>query len=96
VASPPDRRVTRDDIGVASAGVAVNNTAATSCSSVSGASSRSRNPSSSPGRNGQLSSKFPRYYPLDGRDMLRQLDFIYLHDHTNVSLYLCIIYRSYS
>ncbi|EGI58781.1 hypothetical protein G5I_13115 [Acromyrmex echinatior] len=57
VASPPDRRVTRDDIGVAPAGVAVNNAAATSCSSVSSAtSSKSRNPSSSPGRNGQLST----------------------------------------
>ncbi|XP_025992316.1 calcium/calmodulin-dependent 3',5'-cyclic nucleotide phosphodiesterase 1 isoform X5 [Solenopsis invicta] len=62
VASPPDRRVTRDDIGVASGGVAVNNAAATGCSSSSSstsggaASSRSRNPSSSsPGRNGQLS-----------------------------------------
>jgi len=59
VASPPDRRVTRDDIGVASAGVTVNNAAVTGCSSASGAaSSKSRNPSSSPGRNGQLSSKF--------------------------------------
>ncbi|XP_011065245.1 PREDICTED: calcium/calmodulin-dependent 3',5'-cyclic nucleotide phosphodiesterase 1A isoform X4 [Acromyrmex echinatior] len=58
VASPPDRRVTRDDIGVAPAGVAVNNAAATSCSSVSSAtSSKSRNPSSSPGRNGQLSKQ---------------------------------------
>ncbi|XP_071561068.1 dual specificity calcium/calmodulin-dependent 3',5'-cyclic nucleotide phosphodiesterase 1-like isoform X1 [Temnothorax nylanderi] len=65
VASPPDRRVTRDDIGVASAGsggsgggVAVNNAAATGCSSASGsASSRTRNPSSSPGRNGQLSKQ---------------------------------------
>jgi len=71
VASPPDRRVTRDDIGVASAGVAAsaNNAAATGCiSSASGASgatasARSRNPSTSPGRNGQLSSKFSRYYP---------------------------------
>ncbi|XP_011647415.1 calcium/calmodulin-dependent 3',5'-cyclic nucleotide phosphodiesterase 1-like isoform X3 [Pogonomyrmex barbatus] len=58
VASPPDRRVTRDDIGVASAGIAVNNAATTGCSSASGAtSSRSRNPSSSPGRNGQLSKQ---------------------------------------
>lgn len=61
VASPPDRRVTRDDIGVASAGAAANN--ATGCSSTSGAAStRPRNPSSSPGRNGQLSSKFSRHY----------------------------------
>lgn len=59
VASPPDRRVTRDDIGVASAG-ATANVATTSCSSGS-TSSRSHNPSS-PGRNGQLASKFPRYY----------------------------------
>lgn len=56
VASPPDRRVTRDDIGVASAGAAANN--ATGCSSTSGAAStRPRNPSSSPGRNGQLSKQ---------------------------------------
>ncbi|XP_012224652.1 dual specificity calcium/calmodulin-dependent 3',5'-cyclic nucleotide phosphodiesterase 1-like isoform X4 [Linepithema humile] len=60
VASPPDRRVTRDDIGVASAGVAANasNAAATGCSGASGmASSRPRNPSSSPGRNGQLAKQ---------------------------------------
>ncbi|XP_014476914.1 PREDICTED: calcium/calmodulin-dependent 3',5'-cyclic nucleotide phosphodiesterase 1A-like isoform X2 [Dinoponera quadriceps] len=52
VASPPDRRVTRDDIGVASAGVAANANEATGCSS-GAATSRPRNPSS-PGRNGQL------------------------------------------
>ncbi|XP_070154343.1 dual specificity calcium/calmodulin-dependent 3',5'-cyclic nucleotide phosphodiesterase 1 isoform X3 [Polyergus mexicanus] len=58
VASPPDRRVTRDDIGVASAGAAANNATATSCSGSSGAAStRPRNPSSSPGRNGQLSKQ---------------------------------------
>ncbi|XP_029667903.1 calcium/calmodulin-dependent 3',5'-cyclic nucleotide phosphodiesterase 1-like isoform X3 [Formica exsecta] len=58
VASPPDRRVTRDDIGVASAGAAANNATATSCSgSSSAASTRPRNPSSSPGRNGQLSKQ---------------------------------------
>lgn len=63
VASPPDRRVTRDDIGVASAGAAANNATATGCSGASGAAStRPRNPSSSPDRNGQLSSKFSRYY----------------------------------
>lgn len=63
VASPPDRRVTRDDIGVASAGAAANNATATGCSgSSSAASTRPRNPSSSPGRNGQLSSKFSKYY----------------------------------
>lgn len=66
VASPPDRRVTRDDIGVASAGVlaTANNAAATGCTSTSGtASTRARNSSTSPGRNGQLSSKsFPKYY----------------------------------
>ncbi|KAH0952273.1 hypothetical protein HN011_004408 [Eciton burchellii] len=59
IASPPDRRVTRDDIGVASAGVAAsaNNATATSC--ISGASGgtpsvRPRNSSTSPGRNGQV------------------------------------------
>ncbi|XP_050459023.1 dual specificity calcium/calmodulin-dependent 3',5'-cyclic nucleotide phosphodiesterase 1-like isoform X3 [Cataglyphis hispanica] len=58
VASPPDRRVTRDDIGVASAGAAANNATATGCSgSSSAASTRPRNPSSSPGRNGQLSKQ---------------------------------------
>ncbi|XP_026830914.1 calcium/calmodulin-dependent 3',5'-cyclic nucleotide phosphodiesterase 1A isoform X2 [Ooceraea biroi] len=60
VASPPDRRVTRDDIGVASAGVAANanNAAATGCTSASGATStRPRHPSTSPGRNGQLSKQ---------------------------------------
>ncbi|RLU15111.1 hypothetical protein DMN91_012998 [Ooceraea biroi] len=59
-ASPPDRRVTRDDIGVASAGVAANanNAAATGCTSASGATStRPRHPSTSPGRNGQLSKQ---------------------------------------
>ncbi|XP_036145623.1 L-type lectin-domain containing receptor kinase S.7-like isoform X3 [Monomorium pharaonis] len=56
VASPPDRRVTKDDIGVASASVAVNNAAVSGCSSGT-ASSRSHNPSSSPGRNGQLSKQ---------------------------------------
>jgi len=78
VASPPDRRVTRDDIGVASAGVTVNNAAVTGCGSVSGAaSSKSRNPSSSPGRNGQLSSKFSKYssrdIPFDSWNLLRYL-----------------------
>ncbi|KAL6428409.1 hypothetical protein ACFW04_008589 [Cataglyphis niger] len=58
LASPPDRRVTRDDIGVASAGAAANNATATGCSgSSSAASTRPRNPSSSPGRNGQLSKQ---------------------------------------
>ncbi|XP_020295315.1 calcium/calmodulin-dependent 3',5'-cyclic nucleotide phosphodiesterase 1-like isoform X2 [Pseudomyrmex gracilis] len=61
VASPPDRRVTRDDIGVASAGAAANanNAAAIGCasSSSSSSSSRPRNSSSSPGRNGQLSKQ---------------------------------------
>ncbi|XP_029161381.1 calcium/calmodulin-dependent 3',5'-cyclic nucleotide phosphodiesterase 1A-like isoform X6 [Nylanderia fulva] len=58
VASPPDRRVTRDDIGVASAGAAANSASATSCSGASGAAStRPRNPSSSPDRNGQLSKQ---------------------------------------
>ncbi|XP_025152402.1 calcium/calmodulin-dependent 3',5'-cyclic nucleotide phosphodiesterase 1A isoform X7 [Harpegnathos saltator] len=54
VASPPDRRVTRDDIGVAPAGATANANEATGCSS-GAATSRPRNPSS-PGRNGQLSS----------------------------------------
>ncbi|XP_072758341.1 dual specificity calcium/calmodulin-dependent 3',5'-cyclic nucleotide phosphodiesterase 1 isoform X4 [Anoplolepis gracilipes] len=57
VASPPDRRVTRDDIGVASAGAATNNATATACGASGAASTRQRNPSSSPGRNGQLSKQ---------------------------------------
>lgn len=46
---------------MASAGVAANANEATGCSS-GAAPSRPRNPSS-PGRNGQLPSKFSRYYP---------------------------------
>ncbi|XP_072758333.1 dual specificity calcium/calmodulin-dependent 3',5'-cyclic nucleotide phosphodiesterase 1 isoform X3 [Anoplolepis gracilipes] len=57
IASPPDRRVTRDDIGVASAGAATNNATATACGASGAASTRQRNPSSSPGRNGQLSKQ---------------------------------------
>ncbi|KAK2587026.1 hypothetical protein KPH14_010987 [Odynerus spinipes] len=55
VASPPDRRVTRDDIGVASHGAAANTNAATGCSSAT-TPPRPHNPSS-PGRNGQLSKQ---------------------------------------
>ncbi|XP_078035656.1 dual specificity calcium/calmodulin-dependent 3',5'-cyclic nucleotide phosphodiesterase 1A-like isoform X2 [Augochlora pura] len=51
VASPPDRRVTKDDIAVSSPGASPNVNATTSCTGT--ASSRSHNPSS-PGRNGQL------------------------------------------
>ncbi|XP_029050871.1 calcium/calmodulin-dependent 3',5'-cyclic nucleotide phosphodiesterase 1-like isoform X5 [Osmia bicornis bicornis] len=54
VASPPDRRVTRDDIAVSSPGASPNANATTSCTST--ASSRLYNPSS-PGRNGQLSKQ---------------------------------------
>ncbi|XP_015183310.1 PREDICTED: calcium/calmodulin-dependent 3',5'-cyclic nucleotide phosphodiesterase 1A-like isoform X7 [Polistes dominula] len=64
VASPPDRRVTRDDMGVASHGAASNANASTGgCSSGTTPppppippSSRQHNPSS-PGRNGQLSKQ---------------------------------------
>ncbi|XP_017763730.1 PREDICTED: calcium/calmodulin-dependent 3',5'-cyclic nucleotide phosphodiesterase 1A-like [Eufriesea mexicana] len=52
VASPPDRRVTRDDIAVSSPGASPNVNATTSCTGTT--SSRLHNPSS-PGRNGQLS-----------------------------------------
>nr|KAF7416905.1 hypothetical protein H0235_011436 [Vespula pensylvanica] len=52
IASPPDRRVTRDDMGVASHDTAANT--ATGCSSGT-TPPRPHNPSS-PGRNGQLSS----------------------------------------
>ncbi|XP_066589707.1 dual specificity calcium/calmodulin-dependent 3',5'-cyclic nucleotide phosphodiesterase 1-like isoform X2 [Prorops nasuta] len=55
VASPPDRRVTRDDIEVASPGAAANVNATASCTS-GATSSRLHNPSS-PGRNGQLSKQ---------------------------------------
>ncbi|XP_033323535.1 dual specificity calcium/calmodulin-dependent 3',5'-cyclic nucleotide phosphodiesterase 1A isoform X7 [Megalopta genalis] len=51
VASPPDRRVTKDDIAVSSPGASPNVNATTSCTGT--ASPRSHNPSS-PGRNGQL------------------------------------------
>lgn len=51
VASPPDRRVTRDDIGVSSQGAPTNTNAASSCTTSSP--SRVHN-TSSPGRNGQL------------------------------------------
>ncbi|XP_050492830.1 dual specificity calcium/calmodulin-dependent 3',5'-cyclic nucleotide phosphodiesterase 1-like isoform X1 [Bombus huntii] len=54
VASPPDRRVTRDDIAVSSPGATPNVNATTSCTSTT--SSRLHNPSS-PGRNGQLSKQ---------------------------------------
>ncbi|XP_033177295.1 calcium/calmodulin-dependent 3',5'-cyclic nucleotide phosphodiesterase 1 isoform X1 [Bombus impatiens] len=54
VASPPDRRVTRDDIAVSSPGASPNVNATTSCTSTT--SSRLHNPSS-PGRNGQLSKQ---------------------------------------
>ncbi|XP_060821830.1 dual specificity calcium/calmodulin-dependent 3',5'-cyclic nucleotide phosphodiesterase 1-like isoform X2 [Bombus pascuorum] len=54
VASPPDRRVTRDDIAVSSPGASPNVNATTSCTGTT--SSRSHNPSS-PGRNGQLSKQ---------------------------------------
>ncbi|XP_043521916.1 calcium/calmodulin-dependent 3',5'-cyclic nucleotide phosphodiesterase 1-like isoform X6 [Frieseomelitta varia] len=53
VASPPDRRATRDDITVSSSGASPNVNATTSCT---GTSSRLHNPSS-PGRNGQLSKQ---------------------------------------
>ncbi|XP_046826158.1 calcium/calmodulin-dependent 3',5'-cyclic nucleotide phosphodiesterase 1-like isoform X5 [Vespa crabro] len=53
VASPPDRRVTRDDMGVASHDTAANT--ATGCSSGT-TPPRPHNPSS-PGRNGQLSKQ---------------------------------------
>ncbi|XP_043493240.1 calcium/calmodulin-dependent 3',5'-cyclic nucleotide phosphodiesterase 1-like isoform X6 [Polistes fuscatus] len=59
VASPPDRRVTRDDMGVASHGAAANANASTGCSSGTTPPpppSRQHNPSS-PGRNGQLSKQ---------------------------------------
>ncbi|XP_024937454.1 calcium/calmodulin-dependent 3',5'-cyclic nucleotide phosphodiesterase 1 isoform X1 [Cephus cinctus] len=57
VASPPDRRVTRDDIGLASSPASSNASinASTSCTGGS-ASSCSHGPSS-PGRNGQLSKQ---------------------------------------
>ncbi|KAI4499820.1 hypothetical protein M0802_005076 [Mischocyttarus mexicanus] len=56
VASPPDRRATKDDMGVASHGTAANaNAAATGCSSGT-TPPRPHNPSS-PGRNGQLSKQ---------------------------------------
>ncbi|XP_076628850.1 dual specificity calcium/calmodulin-dependent 3',5'-cyclic nucleotide phosphodiesterase 1 isoform X2 [Colletes latitarsis] len=51
VASPPDRRVTRDDIAVSSPGASPNVNAPTSCTGTT--SSLPHNPSS-PGRNGQL------------------------------------------
>ncbi|XP_076181071.1 dual specificity calcium/calmodulin-dependent 3',5'-cyclic nucleotide phosphodiesterase 1A isoform X4 [Ptiloglossa arizonensis] len=51
VASPPDRRVTKDDIAVSSPGASPNVNATTSCTGTT--SSPSHNPSS-PGRNGQL------------------------------------------
>ncbi|XP_076664159.1 dual specificity calcium/calmodulin-dependent 3',5'-cyclic nucleotide phosphodiesterase 1A isoform X8 [Andrena cerasifolii] len=54
VASPPDRRVTRDDSAVSSPDASPNTNAPTSCTGT--ASSRSHNPSS-PGRNGQLSKQ---------------------------------------
>nr|XP_012139206.1 PREDICTED: calcium/calmodulin-dependent 3',5'-cyclic nucleotide phosphodiesterase 1A isoform X1 [Megachile rotundata] len=54
VASPPDRRVTRDDIAVSSPGSSPNANATTSCTGTT--SSRLYNPSS-PGRNGQLSKQ---------------------------------------
>ncbi|XP_034196321.1 dual specificity calcium/calmodulin-dependent 3',5'-cyclic nucleotide phosphodiesterase 1 isoform X3 [Osmia lignaria lignaria] len=54
VASPPDRRVTRDDIAVSSPDASPNANEATSCTGT--ASSRLYNPSS-PGRNGQLSKQ---------------------------------------
>ncbi|XP_071878849.1 dual specificity calcium/calmodulin-dependent 3',5'-cyclic nucleotide phosphodiesterase 1A isoform X1 [Bombus fervidus] len=54
VASPPDRRVTRDDIAVSSPGASPNVNATTSCTGTT--SSRLHNPSS-PGRNGQLSKQ---------------------------------------
>ncbi|CAK9825382.1 Dual specificity calcium/calmodulin-dependent 3',5'-cyclic nucleotide phosphodiesterase 1 [Anthophora retusa] len=54
VASPPDRRVTRDDIAVSSPGASPNVNATTSCTVTT--SSRLHNPSS-PGRNGQLSKQ---------------------------------------
>ncbi|XP_076748566.1 dual specificity calcium/calmodulin-dependent 3',5'-cyclic nucleotide phosphodiesterase 1 isoform X2 [Xylocopa sonorina] len=54
VASPPDRRVTRDDIAVSSPGASPNVNATTSCTGTT--SSRLYNPSS-PGRNGQLSKQ---------------------------------------
>ncbi|XP_061932063.1 dual specificity calcium/calmodulin-dependent 3',5'-cyclic nucleotide phosphodiesterase 1 isoform X10 [Apis cerana] len=54
VASPPDRRATRDDIAVSSPGASPNVNATTSCTGTT--SSRLHNPSS-PGRNGQLSKQ---------------------------------------
>ncbi|XP_054004455.1 dual specificity calcium/calmodulin-dependent 3',5'-cyclic nucleotide phosphodiesterase 1-like isoform X2 [Hylaeus anthracinus] len=51
VASPPDRRITRDDTAVSSPGASPNVNATTSCTGTT--SSLSHNPSS-PGRNGQL------------------------------------------
>ncbi|XP_076288775.1 dual specificity calcium/calmodulin-dependent 3',5'-cyclic nucleotide phosphodiesterase 1A-like isoform X10 [Lasioglossum baleicum] len=51
LASPPDRRATKDDIAVSSPGASPNVNATTSCTGT--ASPRSHNPSS-PGRNGQL------------------------------------------
>ncbi|KAG6801740.1 hypothetical protein HZU73_02972 [Apis mellifera caucasica] len=54
LASPPDRRATRDDIAVSSPGASPNVNATTSCTGTT--SSRLHNPSS-PGRNGQLSKQ---------------------------------------
>ncbi|KAG7203431.1 hypothetical protein KM043_013498 [Ampulex compressa] len=54
IASPPDRRVTRDDIGVSTPGATTNVNATTGCTGA--AQSRLHNPSS-PGRNGQLSKQ---------------------------------------
>ncbi|XP_076231551.1 dual specificity calcium/calmodulin-dependent 3',5'-cyclic nucleotide phosphodiesterase 1 isoform X2 [Calliopsis andreniformis] len=54
VASPPDRRVTKDDIAVSSPGASPNANSTTSCTGTT--SSRSYN-ASSPGRNGQLSKQ---------------------------------------
>lgn len=70
----------------------MNNASATGCSSAStAASSRSRNPSSSPGRNGQLSSKFLRYYP-PRYTSIAELYLVCVRTRTNPYVHLSITY----